>query len=118
MEYVKAFLIGGILCVLVQLLLDHTKLLPGRVMVLLVVSGVLLGSVGVYEPFSRWAGCGATVPLCGFGYRLWDGVKTAVDENGFLGLFTGGLTNAATGISGTLLFGYFAAVFFKPNMKK
>lgn len=118
MEYCKAFLAGGILCVLVQLLLDHTKMLPGRVMVLLVVSGVILGAIGLYEPFMKWAGCGATVPLCGFGYRLWDGVKTAVDENGFLGLFTGGLKNSAAGISGALLFGCLAAVFSRPNMKK
>ena len=79
MDYIKAFFVGGFICVAVQLLLDHTKLLPGRVMVLLVVVGTILGAVGIYEPFSKWAGCGATVPLSGFGYLLWHGVKKAVD---------------------------------------
>ena len=118
MDYVKAFVVGGLICVLVQLLLDHTKLLPGRVMVLLVVSGVLLGALGLYEPFSKWAGCGATVPLCGFGYRLWDGVKTAVGQKGFLGLFTGGFKASAVGISGALLFAMIGALIFNPKMKK
>lgn len=118
MDYIKAFAVGGGICVLVQILLDHTKLLPGRVMVLLVVTGVILGAIGIYEPFSKWAGCGATVPLCGFGYRLWDGVKTAVNENGFLGLFMGGFKNSAVGISGALIFGYLAALVFNPKMKK
>lgn len=118
MDYVKAFVVGGVICVLVQLLLDHTKMLPGRVMVLLVVSGTILGALGLYEPFAKWAGCGATVPLSGFGYRLWDGVKTAIDENGFLGLFMGGLQASAVGISGALIFGYLAALIFNPKMKK
>lgn len=118
MVFLKTFLVGGIICAGVQLLLDHTKLLPGRVMVLLVVSGVLLGAVGIYKPFSEWAGCGATVPLCGFGYRLWDGVKKAVDEQGFLGLFTGGFKNSAVGISAALIFGYIAALIFNPKMRK
>ena len=118
MDYVKAFVVGGVICVLVQLLLDHTKMLPGRVMVLLVVSGTILGELGLYEPFAKWAGCGATVPLSGFGYRLWDGVKTAIDENGFLGLFMGGLEASAVGISGALIFGYLAALIFNPKMKK
>lgn len=118
MDYVKAFVVGGVICVLVQLLLDHTKMLPGRVMVLLVVSGTILGALGLYEPFAKWAGCGATVPLSGFGYRLWDGVKTAIDENGFLGLFMGGLEASAVGISGALIFGYLAALIFNPKMKK
>ena len=118
MDYVKAFVVGGVICVLVQLLLDHTKMLPGRVMVLLVVSGTILGALGLYEPFAKWAGCGATVPISGFGYRLWDGVKTAIDENGFLGLFMGGLEASAVGISGALIFGYLAALIFNPKMKK
>lgn len=118
MDYLKAFVVGGVICVLVQLLLDHTKMLPGRVMVLLVVSGTILGALGLYEPFAKWAGCGATVPLSGFGYRLWDGVKTAIDENGFLGLFMGGLEASAVGISGALIFGYLAALIFDPKMKK
>lgn len=118
MDYVKAFLVGGAICVAVQLLLDHTKLLPGRVMVLLVVTGVILGALGLYEPLTKWAGCGATVPLCGFGYRLWDGVKSAVNEKGFLGLFEGGLKSSAVGISGALIFSYLAALVFQPKMKK
>lgn len=118
MEFVKSFIAGGTICVIGQLLMDHTKMLPGRVMVLFVVSGVLLGAVGVYEPFSKWAGCGATVPLCGFGYRLWDGVKTAVAQKGFLGLFSGGFKSSAVGISGALLFGYICALICSPKMKK
>lgn len=118
MEYIKAFLVGGGICVLVQLLLDHTKLLPGRVMVLLVVSGVILGALGVYGPLAKWAGCGATVPLSGFGWRLFDGVKKAVDQHGFLGLFEGGLKSCAVGISGALIFSYLAALIFNPKMKK
>ena len=118
MDYIKAFLVGGLICVGVQLLLDHTKLLPGRVMVLLVVVGTLLGAVGIYEPFSKWAGSGATVPLSGFGYLLWDGVKKAVDKSGFLGLFMGGFKASAVGISGALIFGYLAALIFNPKMRK
>ena len=118
MDYVKAFIVGGIICVLVQLLLDHTKLLPGRVMVLLVVSGVVLGALGIYEPLAKWAGCGATVPLSGFGWRLWDGVKEAVNQKGLLGLFEGGLKASAVGISGALVFSYLAALVFNPKIKK
>jgi stage V sporulation protein AE len=118
MDYLKAFVVGGIICVLVQILLDHTKLLPGRVMVLLVITGVILGALGIYEPFAKWAGCGATVPLCGFGWRLWDGVKEAVNQSGFLGLFEGGLKAAAVGISGALVFGYLGALVFEPKIKK
>lgn len=118
MDYVKAFIVGGIICVLVQLLLDHTKLLPGRVMVLLVVSGVILGALGIYEPLAKWAGCGATVPLSGFGWRLWDGVKEAVNQKGLLGLFEGGFKASAVGISGALVFSYLAALVFNPKIKK
>jgi stage V sporulation protein AE len=118
MDYLKAFVVGGMICVLVQILLDHTKLLPGRVMVLLVITGVILGALGIYEPFAKWAGCGATVPLCGFGWRLWDGVKEAVNQSGFLGLFEGGLKASAVGISGALVFGYLGALVFEPKIKK
>ena len=118
MIYLKAFFVGGLICVGVQLFMDRTKLLPGRIMVLLVVSGVLLGALGLFEPFAEWAGCGATVPLCGFGYRLWDGIKTAVDEDGFLGLFLGGFQSAAVGTSAALIFGTIAALIFQPKMKK
>ena len=95
MDYVNAFWVGGAICALVQILLDKTKLLPGRVMVLLVCSGAVLGAVGIYEPFTKFAGAGATVPLLGFGNTLWKGMKTAIDESGFLGLFTGGFTACA-----------------------
>lgn len=118
MDYVKAFVVGGLICAFVQLLLDHTKLLPGRVMVLLVVSGVVLGALGLYEPLAKWAGCGATVPLSGFGWRLWDGVKKAVVQHGFLGLFEGGFKASAVGISGALVFSYLAALIFNPKMRK
>lgn len=118
MDYVKAFVVGGMICVLVQLLLDHTKLLPGRVMVLLVVTGVVLGALGLYEPLAKWAGCGATVPLCGFGWRLWDGIKKAVGQHGFLGLFEGGFKSSAVGISAALVFSYLAALIFNPKMRK
>ena len=90
MDYFRAFIIGGLICALVQILLDRTKLLPGRVMVLLVCSGVLLSALGIYQPFSEFAGAGATVPLLGFGQVLWKGMQKAIDQDGFLGLFTGG----------------------------
>ena len=92
MDYIKAFLIGGMICALAQVLLDRTRLMPGRVMVLLVVSGCILGFAGVYEPFARWAGAGASVPLLGFGNTLWKGVKEGIEKEGLLGIFKGGLT--------------------------
>ena len=112
MEYIRAFLVGGLICMLVQILMDKTKMMPGRIMVLLVVSGSVLGFLGVYEPFAEWAGAGATVPLLGFGNTLWKGMKTAIDENGFLGLFTGGFTACAAGVSAALIFGYLASLIF------
>ena len=118
MDYVNAFWVGGAICALVQILLDKTKLLPGRVMVLLVCSGAVLGAVGVYEPFTKFAGAGATVPLLGFGNVLWKGVKEAVDKNGFIGIFMGGFKASAVGISAALVFGYLASLIFDPKMKK
>lgn len=118
MEIVKAFLVGGIICALVQILLDRTKLMPGRVMVLLVVSGAILGFLGIYEPFSEWAGSGAGVPLLGFGNTLWKGVAKSMGEGGFLGIFKGGLTASSAGIAGALIFGYLGALVFSPKMKK
>ncbi len=117
MDYIKAFVIGGLICALVQVLMEKTKLMPGRIMVLLVVSGAVLGAAGIYEPFLSWAGAGASVPLLGFGNTLFKGVKTALAEEGMLGLFKGGLTAASAGISGALIFGYLASVIFKPKMK-
>lgn len=117
MDYVKAFLVGGCICAGVQILLDRTKLLPGRVMVLLVVSGAVLGFLGIYEPFSKWAGAGATVPLLGFGNTLWKGVREGVQTEGLLGVFKGGLTAGSAGICGALVFGYVGSLVFKPKMK-
>ncbi len=117
-EIIKAFLVGGIICALVQIVLDRTKLMPGRVMVLLVVSGAVLGFLGIYEPFAKWAGAGAGVPLLGFGNALWKGVMKSMGEEGFLGIFKGGLTASSAGIAGALIFGYLGALIFKPKMKE
>ena len=95
MHYVWAFLVGGAICALVQVLMDNTKLMPGRIMVILVCTGVVLGAIGVYEPFAKWAGAGATVPLLGFGNTLFKGMKEAIDSEGFIGLFKGGFTACA-----------------------
>lgn len=117
MEYFLAFLVGGAICAVVQILMDQTKLLPGRIMVILVCTGSVLGAVGLYEPFAKWAGAGATVPLLGFGNSLFKGVKEAIDKDGFLGLFEGGFTACAVGVSAALIFGYLASLIFKPKMK-
>lgn len=118
MDYVKAFLVGGIICALVQILMDRTKLMPGRIMVLLVCTGCVLGAVGIYEPFIEFAGCGASVPLLGFGNTLWKGISKAVNEEGFIGLFSGGFTASAVGISGALIFGYLASLLFNSKMRE
>lgn len=117
MDYIKAFIIGGIICALVQILMEKTKLLPGRIMVILVCTGVVLGAVNVYEPFVKWAGAGASVPLTGFGNVLWKGVKEAVDQEGFIGLFKGGFKAYAAGVSSALIFSYIAALLTKPKLK-
>lgn len=118
MEYVNAFWTGGLICALVQILMEKTKLLPGRIMVILVCSGAVLGAIQIYEPFVEFAGAGASVPLLGFGNVLWKGVRDAVDENGFLGIFMGGFKASAVGISAALIFGYLASLIFQPKMKK
>lgn len=118
MDYINAFWVGGLICALVQILMEKTKLLPGRIMVLLVCTGTLLGALGIYEPFMEFAGAGASVPLLGFGNVLWKGVKEAVDQNGFLGIFMGGFKASAVGISAALIFGYLASLVFQPKMKK
>ena len=118
MDYVKAFLIGGLVCALVQVLLDRTKLMPGRVMVLLVCSGSILSFFRIYQPFVDFAGAGANVPLLGFGNVLWEGVKEAVDKEGVIGIFMGGFKASAVGISAALIFGYLASLVFEPKMKK
>lgn len=118
MDYVNAFWVGGLICALVQILMEKTKMLPGRIMVLLVCLGTVLGAIQIYEPFMEFAGAGASVPLLGFGNTLWKGIKEAVDENGFLGIFMGGFTASAVGISAALIFGYIASLIFQPKMKK
>ena len=118
MDYFHAFWVGGLICALVQVLMEKTKLMPGRIMVLLVCSGALLSAIGLYEPFAEFAGAGASVPLLGFGNVLMKGVKEAVDSQGFMGLFAGGLKAGAVGTSAALIFGYLASLIFNPKMKK
>ena len=118
MEYIRAFLVGGLICMLVQILMDKTKMMPGRIMVLLVCTGAILGAVGIYQPLIDFAGAGASVPLLGFGNTLWKGLKKAIDQDGFIGLFTGGFTACAAGISAALIFSYLASWVFKPKMKE
>ena len=118
MEYIRAFVVGGIICALAQILMEKTKMLPGRIMVLLVCLGAVLGAIGVYQPFSEWAGAGANVPLLGFGNVLWNGVKEAVDKDGFIGIFKGGFCASAVGISGALVLSYLASLIFDSKMKK
>lgn len=117
MDYVKAFVVGGLICAAVQIFMDNTKLMPGRIMVILVCLGALLGAIGIYEPFTEWAGAGASVPLCGFGSTLFKGVKEAVDSDGFIGIFKGGFTRSAVGVSAALVFSYLASWVFKPKMQ-
>ena len=117
MDYLKAFLIGGAFCLLGQILIDKTKLTPARILVGYVVIGVLLGAVGVYKPLAEFAGAGATVPLTGFGYNLAKGVKEAIQQDGFLGIFTGGLKACAGGITAAILAGLLASLIFKAKDK-
>ncbi len=118
MDYINAFWVGGLICALVQILLDRTKMMPGRIMVLLVCTGCVLGFFNIYQPFQDFAGAGASVPLLGFGNVLWKGVKEAVDKEGFIGIFMGGFTSSAVGISAALILGYLASLIFNPKMKK
>ena len=117
MEYIKAFLVGGLLCLAGQLLIDYTKLTPARILVSYVVLGVLLGALGIYKPLTEFAGAGASVPLTGFGNILASGVKEAVDQDGFLGIFTGGLKAAAGGITVAITAGLLASFFCKAKDK-
>ena len=117
MDYLKAFLLGGALCVIGQILIDKTKLTPARILVFYVVAGVALGALGLYQPLVDWGGAGATVPLTGFGNTLAKGVKDAVKEDGLLGVITGGVKAAAGGITAAVVFGYLAALIFKPKDK-
>ncbi len=117
MTFLKAFLVGGALCLIGQLLIDLTKLTPARILTAYVVAGVILGAVGLYQPLADWAGAGATVPLTGFGNLLAKGVKEAVAEKGVLGAFTGGFTSAAGGICAAIFFGIIVATIFKSKEK-
>lgn len=117
MKYITAFIVGGIVCALAQILMEKTKLMPGRIMVLLVVLGAILSFVGVFEPLKEFAGAGVSVPLLGFGHNLMKGVKEAIDKEGFMGLFTGGFQAAAVGCSAALIFGLLSAFVFKPKLK-
>ena len=113
LQLIRAFLVGGALCAVAQVLIDKTRLTPARILVTYVVAGVALGAVGLYKPIVDFAGAGATVPLTGFGYLISEGVREAVDKQGLLGSLTGGLSAAAGGISAALIFGYLSAVIFK-----
>lgn len=117
MEYIKAFFIGGLVCAVGQIFIDKTKLTPARILVGFVVAGVILSALGFYEPFAEFAGAGATVPLSGFGHTLAKGVRAAVADIGLLGAFTGGISAAAGGISAAIIFGFIAALIFRPKDK-
>ena len=117
LQYGKAFLVGGTVCLFGQILIDRTKLTPARILTAYVVIGVFLGGLGIYEPFAKWAGAGATIPLLGFGNTLAKGIRTAIDTQGFLGIFTGGFTAAAGGISAAVFFGFIMSVLFKAKDK-
>ena len=117
MEYIKAFLVGGLLCVIAQLLIDYTKLTPAKILVTYVVLGVVLGGVGIYQPLVDFAGAGASVPLLGFGNTLAKGVRDAIAESGFLGIFTGGLKATAGGITVAIFAGLVVSLIFKPKDK-
>ena len=118
MDFINAFWVGGLICVVGQLLLSLTRLTPARILVIFVTGGVLLGAIGVYQPLVDYAGAGATIPLTGFGNTLAQGVMEAVRQKGALGILTGGITASAAGITAAVVFGYLAAVIFNPGVKK
>lgn len=118
LQYGKAFLIGGLLCVIGQVLIDRTKLTPARILTSYVVAGVILGAIGIYEPLANFAGAGASVPLTGFGYLISKGVRRAVAEKGLIGAFSGGISSAAGGICAAAFFALLAALLFRPREKK
>ncbi len=115
--YLKVFLTGGIICSIGQILIDKTKLTPGRILVIFVTMGVILTGIGIYEPIAEFGKAGATVPISGFGYSLANGVKEAIDEKGFLGIFIGGVKATSAGITAAIVFGYIASLFAKPTIK-
>ena len=115
--YIKVFLVGGLLCLVGQVLIDYTKLTPARILTIYVVAGVALSAMGLYQPLVDWAGAGASVPLTGFGHTLAKGIRQAVAEKGLLGVFTGGFTAAAAGLCAAVFFGLIVALVFKPRDK-
>lgn len=117
MIYLKAFLVGGLICAIGQILMDTTKLTPARILVSFVVAGVALGALGIYEPIAEFAGSGASVPLTGFGYTLAKGTAAAVDEKGFVGVLTGPLSSGAAGIGTAVMCGFIASIFASPKEK-
>lgn len=117
MIYVKAFVVGGLICALVQIFMEKTKMLPGRIMVFLVCLGVILSALGWYQPLVDFAGAGASVPLSGFGHMLWQGVKESIHTKGWIGIFEGGFSSCAIGLSSALIFSLLAAFVFQPKMK-
>lgn len=117
MQYLYAFIVGGILCVIAQILIDKTQLTPARILVIYVVGGVILTAIGLYDPIVDFAGAGATVPLTGFGYSLAKGIEEEVNSNGLIGILTGGLTACSAGIAAAIFFGYIMAIFKKPSTK-
>ncbi|MBE5817402.1 MAG: stage V sporulation protein AE [Clostridiales bacterium] len=118
LSFIKAFLVGGAICVVGQILLDKTRLTAGRILVGFVVAGVILGAFGIYSHIAQFAGAGASIPLTGFGYTLAKGVKTAVDSEGFVGIFSGAIRASASGITAAVVFGLLFAIISKPKMKK
>ena len=118
MEFFNAFWVGGLICAIAQILMEKTKLMPGRIMVLLVCLGAVISAFGWYELFADYAGAGANVPLMGYGNLLMKGVKEALQEDGFIGLFKGGFTSGSAGLCAALIFGYLASLIFSPKMKK
>ena len=118
MSYLNAFWVGGLVCALVQILMEKTKMMPGRIMVLLVCLGAVMNFFGIFQAFQEFAGAGASVPLLGFGNVLMKGVKEAVDEEGFIGIFSGGFKSGAVGTSAALIFGYLSSLVFRSSMKK
>jgi len=117
MQYFNAFWVGGLLCAIGQIFIDKTKVTPARILVSYVCAGAILTSIGLYEPIVKYAGAGATIPISGFGYSLGKGVMKAVSEQGFLGIFTGGIAATAAGLGASMFFGYFFALIFKPKEK-
>lgn len=117
MEYLKAFIIGGLICVIGQIILDRTKLTPAHILVTFLIAGVVLGGLGIYEPIAKFGGAGATVPISGFGYALSQGAIRGARTNGVLGAFTGGIQATAGGIGAAILFGYVMAIIFNPKTK-